>query len=199
MPISSRRSRLLVLLLALVALTPGPVVARVRGGEAVEVCVLVPRVEPLDEGDAFGDVPTATPALVVVEPLHQVRIEEPSGQLLWQRSAAGVDPLPMPLAWPLPPLQPDEEILLRLQPVGAAADAYAHVRLRASGAARLKATAELIASLASDQQAWLAALRTALTAGDVPLAWSLLYAPQAPATGPLLELRQELVRRGCGG
>ena len=194
-----RRLPLLALLLALAAVTSGgSVAARVRQAEATQVCVLVPRVESLDEGDAVGDVPTATPALLVVEPLQQVRIEAPGGRVLWSRTAAAGEALPRPLDWPLPPLRPGEQVLLRLQPLGAAADAYAHVRLRAASAARLAATAELIKRLLGTPQAWLAAVHTALTAGDVPLAWSLLYAPEAPASGPLLELRRELLRRGCG-
>lgn len=199
LPLIVRRLPLAVgLLLVLALLVPMPAAAGVRRREAVEVCVLVPRVEPLDEGDAVGEVPTPTPVLVVVEPLHQVRIEAPGGRLLWSRTARTGEALPQPLAWPLPPLRPGEEIVLRLQPVGAGADAYAHVRLRAAPAALLEATAALISSLGRNPEAWMAALHTALTAGDVPLAWSLLYAPEAPASTPLLDLRRELVRRGCG-
>lgn len=191
-----RGAVLLALFLAVWA--PLSSLARSRQGEAVEVCVLVPRVEALDEGEAVGELPTATPVLLVVEPLRQVRIETANGRLLWNRLAPAGAALERPLPWPLPPLEPEQEVVLRLQPLGAADDAYAHVRLRAAPAARLTATAVLIAQLGRSGDAWLAALRTALAAGDVPLAWTLLYAPQAPATEALLDLRRELLRRGCG-
>lgn len=195
-PRSGVRVWLLALLLAAVA--PAPAAASARQGEAVEVCVLVPRVESVDEGEASGELPTATPVLLVVEPLRQVRIESANGTLLWTRRASSGAALERPLSWPLPPLKPEQELVLRLQPVGAADDAYAHVRLRAGNADRLRATAVLIATLGRNPDAWLAALHTALAAGDVPLAWTLLFAPQAPASDALQELRQELIRRGCG-
>lgn len=193
-----RRPLVWLLTLALLGFSPLPVQARARQAEAVEVCVLVPRVESVDEGEAVGELPTATPVLLVVEPLRQVRIESADGQLLWSRRAPAGAALERPLPWPLAPLKPDQEVVLRLQPVGAADDAYAHVRLRAGDAARLKATAALISTLGRSGDAWLAALHTALAAGDVPLAWTLLYAPQSPGSDALQELRRELLRRGCG-
>lgn len=197
-PQSCRRPLAWLLPLALSGLSPLPVQAHSRQAEAVEVCVLVPRVESVDEGEAVGELPTASPVLLVVEPLRQVRIESAAGRLLWSRRAPAGEALERPLAWPLSPLKPDQEVVLRLQPVGAADDAFAHVRLRAGDAARLRATATLISTLGRSGDAWLAALHTALAAGDVPLAWTLLYAPQAPASDALQELRRELLRRGCG-
>ena len=38
----------------------------------------------------------------------------------------------------------------------------------------------------------------ALEAGDVSLAWALLFEPQLPDAGDLAALRNEVVRRGCG-
>jgi hypothetical protein len=163
-----------------------------------ELCVLVPRVDALDEGEAFGEVPTATPALLVVEPLQQVRIETTAGQTLWSRRAAPGDALPAPLPWPLPPLRSDQQVLLRLQPLGAASDAFAHVHLRTGHADQLAATTALITALGANPEAWIAAIHRALQSGDVPLAWALLYAPQAPSSEPLTALRQEVLRRGCG-
>ena len=188
-----------LLLLAVLPVVPAVAAhAATHQRQAVELCVLVPRVEPVDEGEAFGEVPTAKPTLLVVEPLQQVRIESPSGQLLWSRRFAVDQPLTAPLPWPLPALRSSEEVVLRLQPVGALDDAFAHVHLRAAPAARMAATASLIAALGPAPEAWMAAINRALEASDVPLAWSLLYASQAPASQALDNLRRELLRRGCG-
>jgi hypothetical protein len=106
--------------------------------------------------------------------------------------------LPTPLPWPVAPLRPGQQVLLRLQPLGAADDAFAHVRLQAAGPAAMAATAALMRTLGGGVDAWMAAINRALEAGDVPLAWALLYAPQAPVSAPLQDLRQEVWRRGCG-
>ena len=160
--------------------------------------MLAPRVEPVDEGEAYGDVPTATPTLLVQEPLQQVRIESTDGRLLWSRRAAPGRALPAPLAWPLSPLRSDQQVLLRLQPLGATGDAFAHVRLRAASASRLASTAALIQALGSHPDAWMLAFNRALQSGDVPLAWTLLFAPQAPSGGSLEEVRSAVRQRACG-
>ena len=177
---------------------PLPARAATRQGAPVVLCVLSPRVEPIDEADASGEVPTAFPTLLVVEPLQQVRVETAQGRLLWSRQAAAGRPLALPLFWPLPPLQPGQSVLLRLQPLGAAADAFAHVRLRAAGPARMASTASLMRTLGQRVDAWMAAINRALNSGDVPLAWALLYARQAPVAEPLQVLRRQVLQRGCG-
>lgn len=121
--------------------------AATRQGDPVQVCVLSPRVEPVDEGDAWGEVPVAAPTLLVVEPLQLVRFESLEGRLLWSRRATAGRPLPALLPWPVAPLRPGQQVVLRLQPLGAADDAFAHVRLQAAGPVVLAATAALIQTL----------------------------------------------------
>jgi len=89
-------------------------------------------------------------------------------------------------------------VLLRLQPLGAADDAFAHVRLQAAGPAAMAATTALMLTLGGRVEAWMAAINRALEAGDVSLAWALLYSPQAPASAVLQDLRQQVWHRGCG-
>jgi len=192
--------RWLLLWIGSVLLCPlaAPLAAATRQQPPVVVCVLVPRVEALDEGDAFGEVPIATPSLLVLEPLQEVRIETADGRLLWRRRSHAAAALPSPLPWPLPPLHSRQQVVLRLQPVGSGNDAYAHVQLRAADAARLRDTSTLIARLGRQGPAWLQAINQALLADDAELAFALLVAPQAPDAGPLRALLQEVRRRGCG-
>jgi len=188
-----------VLLLAATGLISHPRAwAATRQGAPVQVCVLAPRVEPVDEGEALGLVPVAAPTVLVVEPLQLVRFESLDGRLLWTRRAPAGRSLPTPLPWPVAPLRPGQQVLLRLQPLGADEDAFAHVRLQAADPAVMAATAALMRTLGGGVDAWMAAINRALEAGDVPLAWALLYAPQAPVSAPLQDLRQEVWRRGCG-
>lgn len=185
------------LLACLGLLLPSPVRALQRPADPVAVCVVAPRVEPVAEGDAVGFVPTPTPQLVVVEPLLELRIER-QGRLVWRQSAAAGQALRMPLAWPLEPIGPGEVLLLRLRPEQAAEGAFAHVQLVGASAERMASTAALIRSLGQRPLAWLAAIEAALEAEDVPLAWTLLFAPQLPDAPDLTALRAEVVRRGCG-
>lgn len=160
------------------------------------VCVIAPRVEPFADIDALGMVPTPRPRLVVVEPLLELRIQRP-GQPIWERRGTLARPILTPLDWPTAPLAPGELVLLQLRPTDAEAGAYAHVQLAGASAARMESTRRLLASLGRDGAAWLAAFEAALDAGDVPLAWTLLFARESPPSAELTALRQEVVRRGC--
>ena len=87
---SSRVLAPLLLVLALAPVLPGPI----QGGQApdrqadpVAVCVVAPRVEAVQQGDAIGLVPTPRPVLLVVEPLLEIRLER-AGRLVWRRLAS---------------------------------------------------------------------------------------------------------------
>ena len=168
-----------------------------RPVDPVAVCVVAPRVEPVTEGDAIGLVPAPMPMLVVVEPLLELRIER-QGLLAWQQLAPAGRPFRAPLAWPLAPIAPGEVVLLRLRPEQAAEGSFAQVQLVGADAERMARTEALILSLGQSPPAWLAAIETALEAGDVSLAWALLFEPQLPDAADLAALRNEVVRRGCG-
>lgn len=187
----------------LVALLPWPLLAPPAARAllqpqhgAAAVCVVAPRVEPVEEADAAGVVPVARPRLVVIEPLQELRIER-AGAPPWRRLAPLGAALPMPLDWPTLPIQPGETVLVRLRPQQVPADAFAHVLLVGASRSRMQASTRLIATLGGSAPAWLAAIEAALRSGDVPLAWALLFASESPAAPELDELRAEVVRRGC--
>jgi hypothetical protein len=168
-----------------------------RSADPVAVCVVAPRVEPVAEGDAVGLVPTPAPQLVVVEPLRELRIER-HGRLVWSQQAPMGQPFRAPLAWPVEPIAPGEVVLLRVRPEQAAEGAFAHVQLVGASPERMASTEALIRSLGQRPLVWLAAIEAALEAGDVSLAWALLFAPALPESPDLAALRAEVVRRGCG-
>ena len=172
--------------------------AAVRGTDLpAAVCVVSPRVEALSQGDARGEVPLPSPELVVIEPLQEVRIER-GGRLVWRREARPGQWIQGPLAWPVAPIAPGEDVLLRLRPRLAPEGAYAHVELIGAQAERMAAAEALVGSLGDQPSAWGAAIEAALVAGDVPLAWALLFHPRVPADPELQLLRTEVIQRGCG-
>jgi hypothetical protein len=164
----------------------------------VAVCVVTPRVEPVEEADALGIVPVSRPRLIVVEPLLEMRIARP-GATTWSLTGTRDQPIRTPLDWPTSPIGPGELILLQLRPSEAPADAFAHVHLVGASASRMAATQQLIRQLDRQGSTWLASIEAALQAGDVPVAWSLLFAPEAPPDRDLEALQEEVIRRGCGG
>jgi hypothetical protein len=163
----------------------------------VAVCVISPRVEPVENVDGFGVVPTPTPRLVVLEPLLELRIQR-EGQPDWQVSGRPGQPILTPLDWPTTPIGAGEFVLLQLRPKGAGPGSFAHVQLAGGSEQRMRATSALLRQLGGDANAWLEAFDRALAFGDVPLAWTLLFHPDAPPSPDLDALRAEVIRRGCG-
>ncbi len=168
-----------------------------RPEQPVAVCVVAPRVEAIDQGNARGVVPVSDPQLVVVEPLQELRIER-GGRLVWHRQASASRPIRGTLAWPVAPIAAGESLTLRLRPLLAPAGAFAQVELIGAAPDRMRAAANLIGNLGRQPAAWIAAIDAALVANDVALAWSLLFHAAAPRDPELDALRQEVVRRGCG-
>ena len=195
-------SSALPLLLAL-ALAPA-LLGPLQGGQAtdrqadpVAVCVVAPRVDAVQQGDAIGVVPTPRPVLLVVEPLLEIRLER-AGRVVWRRVANPGEVITGPMAWPGPPLAPGEVVLLRLRPQQAGPGSFAHVQLIGGSAARMAQTARLMAALAQKPAAWLKAVDAAMDQADVPLAWTLLFAPNAPLSHELQQLRNQVLQQGCG-
>ncbi|MEB3320726.1 MAG: hypothetical protein VKI63_07295 [Cyanobium sp.] len=192
--VAGRCSLLLSLLLAGL---PTVVAAAIEpGAAAVAVCVVAPRVEGVDGIDALGIVPLPSPRLVVVEPLLELRIQR-QGRPIWQQRGSPEQPIRTPIDWPSSPIQPDELVLLQLRPLEASGDSFAHVHLAGASRQRMEASDQLVRSLGRRPEAWLGAFEAALDSGDVPLAWALLFNPQAPEAAELTALREEVIRRGC--
>jgi len=193
----------------LLALAFAPAVAPVlpspiQGGQAtdrpadpVAVCVVAPRVEAVQQGDAIGVVPTLRPVVLVVEPLLEIRLER-AGRVVWRRVANPGEVITGPMAWPGLPLAPGEVVLLRLRPEQAGPGSFAHVQLIGGSAARMAQTARLMAAMAQKPSAWLQAVDAALDQADVPLAWTLLFSPNAPLSPELQQLRNQVLQQGCG-
>ena len=194
----------LLLALALAPAVAPALLGPLQGGQAtdrqadpVAVCVVAPRVDAVQQGDAIGVVPTPRPVLLVVEPLLEIRLER-AGRVVWRRVASSGEVITGPTAWPGLPLAPGEVVLLRLRPQQAGTGSFANVQLIGGSAARMAQTARLMASLAHRPPAWLKAVDAALDQGDVPLAWTLLFAPNAPLSPELQELRNLVLKQGCG-
>ena len=164
----------------------------------VTVCVISPRTELDGSGQAAAEVVVPRPTVLTAEPLLEMRLER-AGQILWQRRATAAAPIEGPMAWPIAPIEPEQSLLLLLQPVTAAgAGQFARIRLTGASREQLAAHQQAMQRLGSDPAAWLVAVNQALDQQQVALAWALLFAPQAPRSAALDGYRQQVWQQGCG-
>ncbi|MEB3323787.1 MAG: hypothetical protein VKM17_00435 [Cyanobacteriota bacterium] len=189
----ARRPTLLQRLRELIGLNPRQAVGGSRGESATSVCLISPRLE----ASPAASPPTAvvnlpSPTLLAAGELNEVRLEQ-NGRLLWQQRASSTTPISGPITWPLAPLSPGQELLLRLRPRGAAGGDFADIRLRAASADQQREALALLADPAQRLQA----VESAASRGRYGLASELVFAPLTRPSKELGALRQELLSAGC--
>lgn len=189
----ARRPTLLQRLRELIGLNPRQAVGGSRGASAKSVCLISPRLEASPEASRpTAVVALLSPTLLAAGELNEVRLEQ-GGRLLWQQRSSSTTPISGPIAWPLPPLSPGQEMLLRLRPRGASGGDFAEIKLRAGSADQQREALALLADPAKRLQAVEAAARK----GRYALASELVFAPLSSPSKELEALRQELLAAGC--
>lgn len=168
-----------------------------RSAQALQVCVITPRTEIDEAGQAQALVPLPRPTILAAGPLNEVRIDR-DGQRLWSQKASSTQAIEGPIHWPIEPIQPGEQLTLLLRPRGASGGDFAVIKLKGAPAGEMTAHEALISRLGGDAAAWLQAVDDALDRDQVPLAWALLFAPEDPSSETLDGLRREVFSRGCG-
>lgn len=157
----------------------------------IEQCLLSPW---LGEGHRNpGEIPVAlspsgAPPIASRSPLVEVRIER-GGRMVWQNHGTAGQPLPNPLAWPLPPLHPGESALLHIRTQGTASHTFSTMEVRRTADANPIARPEASAAL----------LSTLLEQKRQAEAVELLFRGDLEANPELRHLAREAVKSGCRG
>jgi hypothetical protein len=164
--------------------------------ERAEICVLAPQVGSDGSGRASAMVPLSRPTIFAAGRFAEMRIEQ-QGRVLWQRLATGDQPLEGPIPWPLAPIQPGENLLLRLRPSGAPSSDFAAIGLIGASAGVMRRADTLLHRLGNSPTTWVDAVRLQLDAGDTAMASALLFANEGPNDPALNSLRLEVLRQSC--
>ncbi len=149
-------------------------------GSEAGICLLSPWPASAGLGlpQSAALVPTAAPTLLAAAPLNEIQLLR-QGRIVWQRRASSTAAIEGPVPWPLEPLQPGEQVLLRLRPRSAAGADFAEIRLQAAAAPVLQHYRLLLAELKSHPSRWPVQVEAALS-GSPALAAALATDPQAP-------------------
>lgn len=164
----------------LLNLSPPLAVGGSRSGSGISVCLLSPwPTSPATaQKPAVAAVPTTAPTLLPAGPLNEIQILR-GNRIAWQRRASSTDPISGPIPWPLEPLQPSEEALLRLRPRGSAGGDFAELRIQAPSPNTWQRYQLLRAELIAQPSLWPAAIEAELGRNPA-LAVALATDPQAP-------------------
>ena len=172
-----------------------PVAAGGSRGNSKQLCLISPFVASQQEGAV---TPTATPTIRVLQPLNEVRIEK-DGLTLWRKVASSSQAIEGFITWPLPPLEPGDQLHLVLRPRGASGGDAARIPLQAASAAVLEETRALLKSVEDNPMAWESAMSDAVQSNNKALAMVLLNAQptaSSPRDGYLDQLIEASACRG---
>ena len=165
------------LLRSFLGVNPPVAVGGSRSGGGEGICLLSP----------WPGIPVgvSTPVLQAFGPLNELRLER-GGVVLWQQRASSTQPIEGPIPWPIKPLEPGEQLTLKIRPRGASGGDFAVFPLRAADAKVLAENQRQVQLLGNDRNSWFRHIEQ-LKPGQEAKAAALLSSPQAPA-----DLRQSL-------
>jgi hypothetical protein len=161
-------------------------------GQDGSICLITPQPKRQDQATALVTMPS--PTLVSQQPLAEWRLEDSQGRKLAGALARSDRPIEGPIAWPLPPLQPDQTVILRLRSMQASGSDDVEIQLQAASASE---QAQALQRL-DDRRDRLELVPELLRQGRTPQALELVFAPTQSASPELLELRRLLIQTGCG-
>ena len=160
--------------------------SRSGGGGGQSICLLSPWPSPERTGNAVPvTVVVSRPVLLAAGQLNEIRLEK-GGRILWQERASSTQPIEGSIPWPIKPLQPGEQLTLKLRPRGASGGDFATYVLRAADAPVLEANERQAKALGNDPKVWNGFVEQ-LKPQQAGLVAGLLSSPQAPVS-----LRQNL-------
>lgn len=165
-------------------INPPVAVGGSRSGPGQQVCLLSPWLagaERRGDGSAppLALTPTATPTLHSAGPLNEVQLLR-DNRIVWRLRASSSEAITGPITWPLEPLQPGEQVLLRLRPRGAAGADAARITIQAGDAATLERYRSLLAAVEGKPERWQGLIEAQLPRNPA-LAVALASDPLAPA------------------
>lgn len=165
----------------LLNLSPPLAVGGSRSGSGQRVCLISPwpTTPPQGQMPALALVPATTPLLLAVGPLNEIQILR-RDRIVWRQRASSTSPIVGPIPWPLEPLQPSEQALVRLRPAGAAGADFAEIQLEVPSAQSMQNYQQLLGELLVDPSRWPAAIEAELSRNP-ELAVALASDPRAPA------------------
>ena len=136
LPAAFAQESLLVQLRRLLAIQRTVVVAGSRSS-ASDLCVLSPILVTQNASLTVS----GSPAIATSIPLAEVQIWR-GKNLLAVKKASSSGPLPTPMIWPAPALQPRDQVVLKLRPYGAGAGEFASISLARPGSVTAPKQAE---------------------------------------------------------
>jgi hypothetical protein len=138
---------------AFLGVNPPVAVGGSRSGTGQSICLLSPWPSPDREGTSIPvSVLVSRPTILAAGPLNEFRIEK-DNRILKDDRASLTEAIEGPIAWPIRPLQPGEQITLKLRPRGASGGDFATFSLRAADAQVLAENDRKAQALGDDPKA----------------------------------------------
>lgn len=164
---------------AFLGVNPPVAVGGSRSGGGQSVCLLSPWPSAERKGESVPVVVVVSrPVLLAAGQLNEIRLEK-GKDLLWQKRASSTEPIEGPIAWPTQPLQPGEQLTLKLRPRGASGGDFATFTLRAADAQVLAVNEQQVQQLGDAPAAWNSYIEK-LKPEQAVMGMRLVSSPQAP-------------------
>ena len=136
------------------------------------------------------------PLIFSPDPLNEISISK-NGKILWSKNSTFDKKIKGPISWPITPINPNEEYLLTIRPLGTVLGESAKFILKGSQGSSLINLENLIDQLGDNKSAWNKFINKELK-NDINIALSLLFSDEAPESRMIKKARRLIAEReGC--
>ena len=136
------------------------------------------------------------PLIFSPDPLNEITISK-NGKILWSKNSTFDKKIKGPISWPITPINPNEEYLLTIRPLGTVLGESAKFILKGSQGSSLINLENLLDQLGDNKSAWNKFINKELK-NDINIALSLLFSDEAPESRMIKKARRLIAEReGC--
>ena len=157
------------------------------------LCVLSPVIEASNSNEIkISRISFDRPIIYSPYPLNEIIISN-NGQELWKKRGRSInDRIEGIIQWPINPLKPNQEYLLRITPKGAAPGYSAKIKINTTSYESFKQLEILEKSLGNSAYKWIKTIDENLKR-DKNLAYALLFSERLPKSQILVEAKNKLI------
>ena len=161
------------------------------------LCLFSPKI--LNDDSTFPAIVYTSinqPLIFSPDPLNEITISK-NGKILWSKNSTFDKKINGPIPWPIKPINPNEEYLLTIRPLGTVLGESAKFILKGSQSNSLIKLENLLDQLGDNKSAWNKVINQELKK-DINIALPLLFSYKAPESKMIKKARRLIIEReGC--
>ena len=169
------------------------IISRSRGAAPISACLISPTVFNKEDSSITVLLNFDKPLIFVKEALNEIQISQ-NKKLIWTKTASINKPIKGKIFWPLRPIKPGEQYILKLRPVGTSISQFLEIKIVTSSKEKFVNIDDLTNSLGDNVSRWTNIINEKFN-NDKNLALRLLFSEKSPKSKIFNQRRSSIIDR----